>query len=64
MMADLGYRTLLVGTGDGSLAAIAFYLRQGFRFDHIRKGFFEQYQAPIIENGIQLQDMVVLRQPL
>ena len=64
MMADLGYRTLLVGTGDGSLAAIAFYLRQGFRFDHIRKGVFELYQAPLIENGIELQDMVVLRQPL
>lgn len=64
MMAALGYRTLLVGTGDGSLAAIGFYLRQGFRFDHIRKAFFEQYQKPIIENGIQLQDMVVLSQSL
>ncbi|MFL2081516.1 GNAT family N-acetyltransferase [Latilactobacillus sakei] len=64
MMVDLGYRTLLVGTGDGSLAAIGFYLRQGFRFDHIRKNFFEQYQQPIIENGIRLQDMVVLSQPL
>lgn len=64
MMVAQGYRTLLVGTGDGSLAAIGFYLRQGFRFDHIRKNFFEQYQQPIIENGIRLQDMVVLSQPL
>jgi len=64
MMVAQGYRTLLVGTGDGSLAAIGFYLRQGFRFDHIRKNFFEQYQQPIIENGIRLQDMVMLSQPL
>ncbi|MFL2062188.1 GNAT family N-acetyltransferase [Latilactobacillus sakei] len=64
MMVAQGYRTLLVGTGDGSLAAIGFYLRQGFRFDHIRKNFFEQYQQPIIENGIRLQDMVMLSQTL
>ena len=57
---DQGFQSLLVGTGDGSLAAIGFYLRQGFRFERIRKNFFDQYQTPIYENGIRLKDMVVL----
>ncbi|QAR34968.1 GNAT family N-acetyltransferase [Latilactobacillus curvatus] len=57
---DQGFQSLLVGTGDGSLAAIGFYLRQGFRFEQIRKNFFDEYQTPIYENGIRLKDMVVL----
>ncbi|WP_461219083.1 GNAT family N-acetyltransferase [Lapidilactobacillus salsurivasis] len=57
-------QTLLVGTGDASLANLRFYLRQGFRFDHVRRDFFKQYDQPIFEDGIQLRDMVVLAQEL
>lgn len=63
-LADQAYQALIVGTGDASLDNLAFYLKQGFRFSDIRKHFFEQYQTPIVENGIQLQDMVLLAKPL
>lgn len=59
-----GYRHLLVGTGDGSVQNIAFYIRIGFRFAEIKTNFFEQYEQPIIENGIQLRDMIVLAKEL
>ena len=53
-----------VGTGDGSVQNIAFYIRAGFRFAEIKTNFFEQYEQPIIENGIQLRDMIVLAKEL
>lgn len=53
---------LLVGTGDVDLANLNFYLHQGFRFYQIRTDFFKQYQAPIMVDGLPLQDMVVFRQ--
>ncbi|VDG31105.1 hypothetical protein [Lactobacillus plantarum] [Lactiplantibacillus mudanjiangensis] len=58
------YQTLLVGTGDADLANIRFYLKNGFRFVGVRKHFFDSYAKPIVVNGIQLQDMVLLQRPL
>ncbi|WP_125766800.1 GNAT family N-acetyltransferase [Lapidilactobacillus wuchangensis] len=53
---------LLVGTGDVDLGNLSFYLHNGFRFYQIRPDFFKQYQAPIMIDGLPLQDMIVFRQ--
>lgn len=55
------YATMVVGTGDADIGNIAFYLKNGFRFDHIIKGFFLDYPAPIVVDGVHLQDMVVFK---
>jgi GNAT superfamily N-acetyltransferase len=54
-------RSMLVGTADASLENIAFYLKCGFRMDHVRRDYFDYIQPPISENGILLRDMLVLR---
>jgi GNAT superfamily N-acetyltransferase len=56
-----GTRSVLVGTADASLENIAFYLKCGFRMDHVRHDYFAYIQPPISENGIPLRDMLVLR---
>lgn len=56
-----GTRSVLVGTADASLENIAFYLKCGFRMDHVRRDYFHYIQPPIIENGILMRDMLVLR---
>ena len=56
-----GTRSVLVGTADASLENIAFYLKCGFRMDHVRRDYFSYIQPPISENGIPLRDMLVLR---
>ena len=56
-----GTRSVLVGTADASLDNIAFYLKCGFRMDHVRHDYFRYIQPPISENGIPLRDMLVLR---
>ena len=55
-----GTRSVLVGTADASLENIAFYLKCGFRMDHVRRDYFDYIQPPIVENGIQIRDMLVL----
>ena len=55
-------KDILVGTGDSSLNALRFYENNGFTKFDIRKNFYlKNYQHPIIENGIQLKDQIVLR---
>lgn len=56
-----GTRSVLVGTADASLENIAFYLKCGFRMDHMRRDYFNYIQPPIAENGILMRDMLVLR---
>lgn len=55
-------KDILVGTGDSSLDALRFYQNNGFvKFD-IRKNFYlDNYPHPIMENGTQLKDQIVLR---
>ena len=53
-----------VGTGDGDIQNISFYLKNGFRFFTIRHNFFQQYDHAIVVNGIELVDMVVLKKLL
>jgi aminoglycoside 6'-N-acetyltransferase I len=55
-------KNILVGTGDGSLDALRFYKKNGFEALAIRKNFFlNNYHNPIVENGMQLRDQIVLR---
>ena len=58
------FSVLQVGTGESPLT-IPFYLKCGFRFSHRIPNFFTvHYDHPIIEAGVRLVDMVVLRKPL
>mgnify|MGYP001183573999 CR=1 FL=1 len=60
---EKGYKKLIVGTGDYSMDAFAFYSRIGFKPYGVRANFYiDNYKAPIIENGHQLKDMIMLKQ--
>jgi ribosomal protein S18 acetylase RimI-like enzyme len=56
-----GVRAVLVGTTNSSLENIAFYQKCGFRMDHVRRDYFAYIQPPIVQNGIAMRDMLVLR---
>lgn len=58
---NTGYNHLIVGTADCGVDQIRFYERNGFVKYGIKKNFFlENYDEPIVENGVQLRDMVML----
>ena len=54
------YGYLIAGTGACSPARL-FYEKHGFSLSGLRKGFFLQYDHPVIENGRRLTDMVMYR---
>ncbi len=57
-------QTMIVGTGDSPLT-IPFYESCGFVISHRRKNFIlDNYDHPIYENGVQLFDLVYLKQDL
>lgn len=59
------YRTMIVGTADTGKMEISFYEKNGFKKYDVRKDFFiENYKKPIIENGVMLRDMVMLKTEL
>ena len=58
------FSILQVGTGDSPMT-VPFYEKCGFKRHHVVKDFFfENYDHPIIESGVQLRDMVYLRREL
>ena len=58
------FQILQVGTGDSPLT-VPFYEKCGFVRSHYIKNFFtDNYDHPIFECGVQLVDMVYLRQML
>jgi len=58
------YTMLQVGTGD-SPSTLPFYEKCGFVRHHIIPNFFtDHYDHPIVEQGKQLRDMIVLRRAL
>ncbi|WP_099157510.1 GNAT family N-acetyltransferase [Virgibacillus ndiopensis] len=60
-----GYGEIKVGTGNSSIAQLAFYQKCGFRITGIDKDFFTRnYSEKIIENGIVCQDMIRLTMDL
>lgn len=55
---------LRLGTGE-TPSTLAFYHRCGFRYSHRVAGFFtDNYDHPIIEEGVLLTDMVYLEKEL
>ncbi len=57
----LGFRKVVIGTGNSSLGQLALYQKCGFRMVSIDRGFFlRNYAEPIVENGIPCEDMVRL----
>jgi len=55
------FHTLMVGTGDSPIT-VPFYEKCGFERSHVVKDFFtKNYDHPIIEGGVLLQDMVYLK---
>lgn len=58
------YKTMLVGTGEVP-SILSFYKRRGFELSHRLKHFFtENYDHPIVEEGVRLIDMVYLKKTL
>lgn len=57
-----GYRQMIVGTGDVP-GAVGFYKNCGFEYSHRVDNFFtDNYDHPMIEDGVLLKDMVYLKQ--
>lgn len=60
--AAKGYTSLIVGTPDTGVREISFYERNGFVKYDIKKNFFvDNYPEPIVNDGIVLKDMVMLK---
>lgn len=70
VFADLrqrGVRRVIVGTGNSSLDALAFYQKAGFRLERIERDFFTSergYPEGLTEHGIPLRDLVWLEREL
>lgn len=55
-------QTLIVKTGDISAGPLALYQQKGFVLSHRVKNYFvENYTEPIIEEGQQLKDQLILK---
>jgi ribosomal protein S18 acetylase RimI-like enzyme len=55
------YSQLTVGTSDTGCEQLRFYKQNGFVQTGVKSNFFiENYQEPIIENGKQMRDMIML----
>ena len=60
----LGAKTIIVGTGESPLT-LPFYESCGFTsYDRIENFFIHNYPKPIIEGGVVLKDMIMLRKDL
>lgn len=58
------YRQMIVGTGEVP-SAVGFYRSCGFEYSHRVENFFaENYDHPIIEDGVLLKDMIYLKQEI
>lgn len=58
---EQGFKTIEVGTGNSSIAQLAFYQKCGFRITGVDRDFFiEHYEEELMENGIPCRDMIRL----
>ena len=58
------YTQMMVGTGDVP-GTLAFYKSCGFEYSYCIKDFFtENYDHPIIDNGVLLKDMIYLKRKI
>ena len=63
LAAANGVGRLLVGTADIAWETHRFYLRCGFRYTGVRRGFFERYPEPVLFDGMVVRDMVLFDRP-
>lgn len=62
---EKGYKSIIIGTANSSIAQLYLYQKQGFDITEIKKDFFlKNYPEPLIENGIQVKHMVMLKMEL
>lgn len=62
---EAGYKTIIVGTPESSNILLQFYEKSGFKKYDKRINFYsDNYPEPIIENGVQLRDMILLKKKL
>lgn len=62
---EQGFQTLEVGTGNSSIAQLAFYQKCGFRITGVDRDFFvKHYEEELMENGIPCRDMIRLSKSL
>ncbi len=60
-----GCKRIIIGTGNSSVGQLYLYQKVGFRITGINPNFFrDHYQEPIIENGIECRDMIMLTKEL
>jgi GNAT superfamily N-acetyltransferase len=62
--ARRGIKEIVVGTRTTSAGNIIFYQKCGFRADHVKRDYFWYYDEPLVEHGIAVRDMLVLRREL
>lgn len=60
-----GFKKIIIGTGNSSIGQLYLYQKVGFRITDIKADFFKtNYNQPIIENGIECRDMILLTRDL
>lgn len=57
-------KAVCVGTSNANWPNIAFYQKCGFRMHSVRKDYFKYIEPPIYDDGIKMQDMIMLRYDL
>lgn len=58
-------KKIIIGTGNSSIGQLYLYQKVGFRITDIKADFFKiNYSEPIIENGIECRDMIILTREL
>lgn len=56
-----GWKKMIIGTGNSSIGQLYLYQKVGFRMTEIKADYFKiNYSEPIIENGIECRDMIML----
>ena len=62
---ESGFKKLIIGTGNSSIAQLELYQKAGFDIIRIERDFFlRNYSEPIFENGIQCRHMIILEKDL
>lgn len=62
---DAGFEILRVATGNSSMNQLAFYQKSGFEMLQIQRNYFiENYDFPIVEDGIPCKHQVILEKSL
>ncbi|MGI6155304.1 MAG: GNAT family N-acetyltransferase [Enterococcus lemanii] len=62
---EQAYEQIEVKTGTTSLVPLIFYQKQGFRVVSVLADYFTQnYQTPLVENGVTLKDALLLQRSL